>query len=509
MGASTLVDVQPGNLEPEKTDIVIVGCGPVGAMLANLLGLQGISTIALDREAEIYPLPRAVHFDDEVMRLLQTVGLADAMAPLVHVSPGMRFVNDSGCLLLDWSRPQDVGPQGWHVSYRFHQPELEAVLRAGLARWPDVTLRTSCEVFALEPGPDHVTVRYEDLASGTLRACQARYVVGCDGARSLVRRVIGADMEDMGFHERWLVVDALLRRPRPDLGDYSVQHCSAIRPATYVRGTGKRRRWEISVLPSETAAEVTEPNRVAQLLGRWVQPDDVSLERVALYTFHSAVALHWHSGRLLIAGDAAHLTPPFLGQGMCAGIRDVANLAWKLGAVLRGRQPGSLLDSYQSERASHVREYIKLAVRLGGLINTKAMQAALPDRTIGELEPVRMTSIHPLLGPGLEGGWIGPRGLVAPQPTLNDGTRLDDHVGYNFVALMRGGFRRALPKSLLSAMRDIDIVSAPDLSSALEDWLDEIGAEAVMVRPDRYVLGAARNVTEMQTLAAAAGASRE
>lgn len=307
--------------QTHETEVAIIGCGPVGAMLANLLGLQGITTLVLEREAAIYNLPRAVHFDDEIMRLFQTVDLDDAMQPLVHVSPGMKFMDDAGRLLLDWPRPQERGPQAWHASYRFHQPDLERVLRDGLVRFPSVSVRLRTEVFALKQEQHAVAVRYEDLATGALALCRARYVVGCDGARSLVRRLMGAPMEDLGFHERWLVVDAILKRPRPDLGDYSVQHCSKQRPATYVRGTGDRRRWEIAVLPGEDGAAITQPANVFELLKSWVGPEDVDLERTALYTFHSAIAPRWRSGRLLIAGDSAHLTPPFLGQGMCAGMR--------------------------------------------------------------------------------------------------------------------------------------------------------------------------------------------
>lgn len=388
-----------------QTEAAIIGCGPVGAMLANLLGLQGVRTLVLEREAAIYTLPRAVHFDDEVMRLFQTVGLADAMVPLVHVSPGIKFVDQADRLLLDWSRPAVEGPQAWHASYRFHQPELERVLRDGLARLPAVTVRLRTEVLALEQEPEGVIVRYEDLATGALRQCRARYVVGCDGARSLVRRLIGAPMEDLGFHERWLVVDAILKRPRPDLGDYSVQFCNAERPATYVRGTGDRRRWEITVLPEEDGATITTPVRVFELLKPWVGPEDVDLERAAHYTFHSVLARQWRSGRLLIAGDSAHLTPPFLGQGMCAGMRDAGNLAWKLARVLRSQNGSDLLDTYQAERSPHAREYIELAVRLGGLINTKAVAEALPGAVPGG-EPVRMSSTQaaarPRSGAGLE-----------------------------------------------------------------------------------------------------------
>jgi 3-(3-hydroxy-phenyl)propionate hydroxylase len=488
--------------QTDETEVAIIGCGPVGALLANLLGLQGVKTLVLEREAAIYHLPRAVHFDDEVMRLLQTVGLAEAMHPLVHVSPGMKFVGDTGRLLLDWPRPQERGPQAWHASYRFHQPELERVLRDGLSRFPSVSLRFRTEVFALDQESDAVTVRYEDLATGGLARRRARYVVGCDGARSLVRRMMGAPMEDLGFHETWLVVDAILKRPRPDLGDWSVQYCNRKRPATYVRGTGDRRRWEIAVLPGEDGAAISQTEKVFELLKPWVGPEDVELERTALYCFHSAIATHWRSGRLLIAGDSAHLTPPFLGQGMCAGMRDAGNLAWKLARVLRGQNDDALLDTYQAERSPHVRKYIELAVRLGGLINTKAMQAAVAGAVIEGGEAARMSSIKPKLGPGLAAGWNGPARQIAPQPVLAGGARLDDRVGYRFAALLRPDFAASLPAETLERLADRDVMVVADDAPEQQAWLLAADAPAVMVRPDRYVLGAARSVRELNALAA-------
>lgn len=486
----------------DEADIVVVGCGPIGAMLANLFGLQGITTLVLEREASVYKLPRAVHFDDEIMRLFQTVGLADSMEPLVKVGVGMKFVNDAGRLLMEWPRPQERGPQGWHASYRFHQPELEHVLRGGLARWPSVVLRLRSEVFAIEQQNDAVMVRYEDLTTGQLARCRARYVIGCDGARSLVRRLMGAPMEDLGFHERWLVLDAILRRPCPDLGEHSVQYCRKERPATYVCGTGDRRRWEITLLPGEDDATITQPAKVFELLKPWVGPDDVELERVAVYTFHSAVAPIWRSGGLLIAGDSAHLTPPFLGQGMCAGMRDAANLAWKLGRVLRGLNRDALLDTYQSERAPHVREYIELAVRLGGLINTKAMEKAVPSSVLAGDEVARMTSIKPRLGPGLSAEWkSGFAGQTAPQPRLADNTLLDDRVGYRFAALLQPDFAARLPNDIRARLRDRDVaVVAADAPDA-QAWLKVAEAPAVVIRPDRYVLGRARSPQELHALA--------
>jgi 3-(3-hydroxy-phenyl)propionate hydroxylase len=444
-------------------DAAIVGYGPVGATLAHLLAAQGLRVLVLEREAQPYPLPRAVHFDDEAMRVFQSIGIAETILPRTHVSPGMRFMDAAGRLLLDWPRPPGIGPQGWHASYRFHQPELEAILRAALAARPSVTIETGEAVESVAADAAGVTLT---VAGGTRRA---RWVIGCDGAKSMLRDAIGGGMDDLGFDERWLVVDVLLRRPRPDLGDYSVQFCDPARPATYVRGVGDRRRFEITLHEGEAPGDRMAAQDVWPLLARWVTPEDAALERAAVYTFRSAVARRWRAGRLLIAGDAAHLTPPFMGQGLCAGIRDAANLAWKLAAVRRGEAGDDLLDTYQAERAPHVREYIETAVRLGGLINTRATEAALAGAAVEG--PALMRSIAPALG-----GFVAPLGRPAPQPILADGTRFDDRVGHRFV------------------------VVTVEADPAFAPWLAEHGAIAALIRPDRHVAALARDASGIAAL---------
>ncbi len=445
------------------TDIAIVGLGPTGATLANLLGCLGLRVDVFERDRTAYALPRAVHFDDEVMRVFQSVGLAGEIAAGTHVSPGTLFVDNRGRTMLDWSRRMEPGPQGWHESYRFHQPTLEGALRAGLARFPHVRVCQGCEIDDPE-------------------ALDARYVVGCDGARSGVRAAIGSPSEDLGFHERWLVIDLLLKRPRPDLGDYTRQFCDPDRPATYVRTTGRRRRWEIRVADGEDA----DPETVWRLLAPWIGPEDAEMERAAVYTFHAVIARRWRRGRLLIAGDAAHQTPPFLGQGMCAGIRDAANLSWKLAAVLAKGAPEALLDSYASERIPHVRDYIELAVRMGRLLNATATEAAVSQAAARGERTDRMQSIRPRLGPGLHRG-AGPAvGRPGPQPLLPDGRRLDDAVGLRPVLLLREP----------AAVESCGIAAI----AAGEGWLREQGLAAALLRPDRYVFGAAETLDEAAAL---------
>jgi 3-(3-hydroxy-phenyl)propionate hydroxylase len=486
--------------EPDAVDVAIVGLGPVGATLANLLGQSGVTTLVLEREAAAYHLPRAVHFDDEVMRVFQAIDCADALLPHVRLSPGMKFLDPEGRVILDWSRPATITAHGWNQSYRFHQPDLERILVDALGRWPSVRVRRRCEVFALDGGSDGVTVRFEDLSTGKLERTFARYVVGCDGARSLVRRFIGSALDDLGFHERWLVTDLLLKRPRPDLGDYSLQHCNPKRSATYVRGTGDRRRWELALKEHERTEEMTKPERVWELLSRWITPDDADIERCAVYTFRSAVATQWRSDRLLIAGDAAHQTPPFLGQGMCAGIRDAANLGWKLVRVLRGNADDGLLDTYQQERAPHVREFIELAVKLGGIINTRAMDVEVPGASRDSDEVRRLRVQKPLLGRGFHAGYSSLIGLMAPQPVLPNGQRLDDRIGERFGLLMTPSGAASLSSEKRAQLAADGIELIDGTCPELQAWLGDCGCWAVLVRPDRYVFGAAADRDELQKL---------
>ncbi|WP_213953701.1 bifunctional 3-(3-hydroxy-phenyl)propionate/3-hydroxycinnamic acid hydroxylase [Variovorax sp. dw_954] len=468
----------------ESYDVAIVGLGPAGATLANLLALRGLSVLALDREADIYRLPRAIHFDGECMRVFQTVGIADEMAPHLVVAPGMRFLDGCGRLLIDWQRPTEIGPQGWHASYRFHQPFLEETLRSKLAAQACVDIRLRHEVFAVEPAEDHVDLRLEDTSSGKLLRTRARYVVGCDGARSTVRRFMGTELQDLKSHERWLVVDLLLHQDKPELGEHSIQYCDPTRPATYVRGVGNRRRWELMLLPGEDAAAMCRPEVVWQLLQRWITPAEATLERPAAYTFHSVVAQGWRKGRLLIAGDAAHQTPPFMGQGMCAGIRDASNLAWKLADVISGAAPDELLDTYESERSPHVREFIETAVRLGRVIQTTDVQAAKQRDADMLARPQNFATPQPRLGPGAHDG-TPEAGRIGEQPAMADGTRLDDRVGYGHALIVD-------PAWVSDAQRiagAIPVLPADSLSMRL--WLERLGARAVLLRPDRYVASTA------------------
>ena len=472
-------------------DVGIVGYGPVGAMLANLLGQHGLSTVIFERDPVQYALPRAAHLDGEVVRAFQAVGLADEIVAGLRVNAGMQFVNGAGEMLVNWPRPQEVGPQGWHPSYRFHQPAVEAVLRRGVERFPGHRQQFRTDVFALEESDGGVRVRFEDLTRGVYDSVQCRWVVGCDGARSTVRRFMDAGLEDLGSHERWLVVDVIMNAVSERLSDFTVQHCDPQRPVTVARGVGLRRRWEFMLMPGDDPATIARPKTVWRLLQPWIGPDEAEIERAVVYMFHAANALSWRRGRLLLAGDAAHQMPPFLGQGFCSGVRDATNLAWKLAAVIRGRAPATLLDTYETERSPHVRAFIELAVRLGNLVQTTdPAQAAQRDRDMTS-NPRLMESITPRLGPGLipsDDPWAG---TLSRQIWLRDGTRLDDAVGQRFAVLSEPGLWHEAHQPGL----DGDVIAA--LPGEGLDWLRELGIGAVVIRPDRYILGTANSAAAL------------
>lgn len=489
--------------EPQSVyDVAIVGLGPTGATLANLLGAAGLSVLVLEKEAGIFPLPRAIHFDGEVLRILQAAGLrAQALAISRPGTEGMHFVNGAGETMLIRGGSAALGPHGCANNYYFHQPELEAVLRAGLARFARVDVQLRQELTAVAQDAEATTLTYRSVAHGETRTARARYLVGCDGARSLVRQHIGGNMVDLGLRQPWLVFDVVLEQDVA-LPEHTVQHCDPRRPMTYCNVVGKRRRWEIMVLPEDDRDALVQPETLWQMVAPWVQPAQARLERAAIYTFHSVIADRWRSSRLFLAGDACHQTPPFLGQGMCAGIRDAANLAWKLHAVLDGRAPDALLDSYASERKPHVHALITLAVRLGNIIQTTdAALAAQRDAKFRAGQPEIFELPPQLLGAGAFDATPGsPAGQPFPQPRLPDGRLLDELLGRrSAVIASQATLASASPATAERWRRSGALVITPP-APAVEAWLQSHNANAVILRPDRYIVGVARTGSDLDRI---------
>ncbi|WP_189338367.1 bifunctional 3-(3-hydroxy-phenyl)propionate/3-hydroxycinnamic acid hydroxylase [Sphingobium sp. SCG-1] len=473
-----------------RFDAVIVGLGPVGAVLAALLGQEGLDVAVLERSHEVYPLPRAAHYDHEIMRVFQRVGIAQEA--LAHSRPAgaYEFRNAAGELLMAARRGDEQGASGWAFAYMFNQPGVERALRARLTQMPNVSMHMGQTFRSQVQHADHVEVLADGDNGETVRL-EARFLIGCDGAWSPVRESLGVALEDYKFDEPWLVVDTIPLDPA-QMPTANLQICDPARPTTCVQMGPGRHRWEFMLLPGEETEAVLKPGFVEDLISDWGV--DVEIERRAVYRFHGLIADRWRDGRVLIAGDAAHQMPPFAGQGMCSGIRDAANLAWKLTSVLKIGANSDLLDSYQAERDRSVRDYIELAIEMGRVVCTldPVLAAQRDAAMLASMQANAIASPPPVGGPGKQGGIFVAgdplAGTIFPQPVSVDGLRLDDALDGRAWLIDRLGGESASDLRYIAAS---DPLIAP-FRTALEAWLEENRVEAVLVRPDRYIYGAGR-----------------
>ncbi|MGL4407345.1 MAG: bifunctional 3-(3-hydroxy-phenyl)propionate/3-hydroxycinnamic acid hydroxylase [Zoogloea sp.] len=462
-------------------EVAIVGCGPAGASMALALARQGHRVVVIDRLPDVLQIPRAIHIDGETMRIFQQLGVAADLMPHVRAGSKMTWLSASGDVLLERMGTAGVGDQGWHGDYYFHQPHLETALRSAFGRYPNLRFLPGTDVLAVTEEGDRVRLQWRNESSGETGSLSAAYLVGADGARSFVREALGAGaFEDLGEHQGWLVVDANLHRPL-NLPEHSIQHCDPARPATSIYINPLRRRWELMVLPTDDLARLTDEDHVWQLLSPWIKPWQGTLERAATYVFHSLIARKWQTERVFLIGDAAHQTPPFLGQGLCAALRDVANLAWKLSFVLSGRAGASLLATYDAERIPHVREFIQLAVDVGQVIQiTDPAEAARRDERL-KRESLKFAVPKPCLGPGLHRGSgeeADERGRIFPQLDLKDGRSMDALAAAGFLLLLERDFDATALQNLTPMLMELGIASG---------WMERAGQGAILLRPDLYV----------------------
>lgn len=487
--------------------VVIVGAGPTGITAATLLAQYDLDCLLLDRWPAVYPQPRAVHLDDEVYRILARLGVADEFASISRPTRGLRLLGADFGLLAQFDRDQSHAANGFPQANMFDQPELESLLRANLKRYPNARLCGNSEVTEIADGADGICVTFTDRSDGQVHQVHADYVLGCDGANSMVRTHIGATMRDLHFEQRWLVVDVATEA---DLGQWEGVHqvCDPARAATYMRVGDARYRWEFQLLAGETAENFGTLDALRSLIAPWTAraaSSDLTVLRVAEYTFHAQIADGWRRGNVFILGDAAHLTPPFIGQGLGAGVRDAANLAWKLAAVHHGRMGAEALDSYEQERAPHTRQMIRLALGVGwamtggGRAGDVARRLLLPRlRFIPGLRHRIVDSTTPalhcsaLVDNSRRRGRLS--GRLCPNPLLRDGRRLDDALGVGF------GMVTMLPPAVAddaSLRRRGVVVLIPQPGDDLATWLRRGRASAAVVRPDRTVARAGRDVAAL------------
>jgi len=508
-------------------DVIIVGYGPVSQALALMLGRQGRKVAVCERWAERYPLPRAVCIDHELYRVLAANGMRDQLPAITQRGPLYQWFNADWkeLLVIDWSMDSISG--GPEVNF-VHQPTLEQALDKAVAAQPTVETHLGWEAVAIEQDADHARVHLRATEGSAEQVLTARYVVGCDGANSIVRETIGGPREDKGFEADWLVIDVLLKEgvTIEKLGIPAAgQYCNPVRPTTIVPAGVREgrifRRWEFMRLPGETNEELEAEARVWELLKPWAGPDDIELVRHKVYNFRSLMASKWRDGRLMVAGDAAHVMPPFMGQGMCSGIRDAWNLAWRLSLILDGNATGTLLDSYQSERKPHVDQIVDMSIFLGKIICVPDAEAAAErDRAFfaGDVPPMPPFPhlIDGLLHHDLDGSVSSGAGLLSPHVNISRAGatgRFDDLVGLGFT-LIATGFdpHRALHSGAQAALERLgvhivlldqpdDLQHTVDLDGRLTGFMAEQKWQAMIVRPDFYVYGGAPSAATLVTLA--------
>tara|TARA_Y100000590_G_C15670190_1_gene995971 strand:+ start:404 stop:1858 length:1455 start_codon:yes stop_codon:yes gene_type:complete len=471
-------------------DVAIIGLGPTGGTLANLIALGGFSVLILEKEKNFYPLPRAVHFDDEVMRVFQTIGITNDFLKHTIVNKGTKFVNSKGKVILDWPRPRKVTENGWYPSYRFNQPDLEKQLRKKLKEYKKVQIKQNTEVKKIYNTKDYVKILFNNNGDKKTYEVKAKYVIGCDGANSVTRKQIGTKMDNLGFTQKWAVVDLILKINKKNLPDRTIQYSNLKQPATYCRNVGKRRRWEFAIKNNLSEKKVLSEKYIWNFLKPWLKKNEAYIERKTIYTFESAISRKWRKKRIFISGDAAHLMPPFMGQGMCAGIRDASNLAWKINKCLDEKYDQILLDTYQSERFTNVKEYIETTMRMGEFVNA-VESIKITDNISPDNDGTKsMKSIKPQLGIGLGKKKDKNRGKIFPQFKLKNGKNLDDKFSKKPLLIISSNIK----KNFSSKLNYIDSINVNGLCK----YLENIDSCALIVRPDRFILQSCKKINDFK-----------
>ncbi|MEU3735161.1 bifunctional 3-(3-hydroxy-phenyl)propionate/3-hydroxycinnamic acid hydroxylase [Streptomyces sp. NPDC033538] len=500
--------------EPPRpvVDCTVVGGGPVGLLTALFLGRAGLRVAVVERWPQRYPLPRACTIDHEALRILQAAGLMADHADLFEPSQGERggyeFRNGEGELLqaIDWNRTAE---SGWANTNGFYQPDLEAVIEDLAVATPGVSVHRGWTFRSLTQDGGGVSAELAPTERpDEVVQVRSRWLVGADGANSCVRSHLGVEVGDSGFQADWLVVDY---QPLAEekWTAFVTQYCDPAQPATAVNSGPGRRRFEFMRPADMTAEELGRDSTAWRLMAPWgVTPQTARLERHAVYTFRGRWARGWREGNVFLAGDAAHLMPPFLGQGLCAGLRDARALTWRLGMVHRGLAAPAVLDTYGPERAGHVREIIDEAVAAGRVIcELDVERAAARDaemrKRASDPEAVTRKPPHPRLGePSLTSPSADAEGRLAPQGRIRIAEQVglfDDIVGGGWQLISRAGDpTEALSDEETAWFWEIGGVAADvsgggsvrDLDGAYARWFTEHECEAFLARPDFYVLAA-------------------
>ena len=470
-------------------DVAIVGAGPAGIVAANLCGQYGLSAIAFDREPDVYDLPRAAGMHDDVQRILSNAGLLDAVLPGTREHLGAEFLDAKGNRLIGIEFPGLKTLNGFPPVLAIAQPEIERALRGCLSRFNDVELRVAHEVSSIREESDRVVLDVRDLGRDRLETVEARWLIGADGASSAVRKQCGIRWDSLGYDHEWLVID-VERDLAVELPPFCQQICDPARPTTIIPMPGRLYRWEFQLLPGETRAEMEDRERVWTFLEPWLRRDQAEILRAVVYRFHATIADTFQRGRIFLAGDAAHQTPPFMGQGLCTGVRDAENLVWKLAAVREGHADASLLETYTEERHPMAVAMVQHSTNTGKLIDAYAEQSRTGTPPPADLVEYGYGGSKqlPFLSTGLlrgESEWVG---QLMPQCRVVHGDRIgsfDEVVDAQWAVLSKSPLETTLSPAERDAWREIG-AALLQLDDPNAEWM--FGpSDVALIRPDRII----------------------
>lgn len=493
-------------------DVAIIGYGPTGATAANLLGQLGLRVVVIERDPDVYHRARAISTDEEVMRIWQRIGLAERLGADMLADRPLTFVDSCGRPFVELKTPSHACG---HPSQQFiYQPAVDTVLREGVDRFHDVHVLLSHECLRVVAHSDGVELMLADLSTDTFTRVRASYVIAADGGSSPTRGQLGIGYTGRTYGERWVVIDTEVLKEWPG-HDRLRFHCDPARPTVDCPTPLGHHRWEYPAGGDAEDATLVSDDAVWKVLrDQGITEDHVRILRAVIYRHHVRIADRWRVGRVFLAGDAAHAMPPWIGQGMSAGVRDVANLCWKIAAVVSGSAPESLLDSYQAERMPHVREVTRRSVRVGRIITEpRPAVAMLRNRVMRALAkiPALPAKLHATMWipdaryrDGFLSGRTPAVGWQLPQPWVIDekgaGVRLDDALQGQWTLLHTGDLPPGSDAWNALGINSVRLAGPEgypardtlvDGARTLISWLDRKGVDAVIVRPDGFVYAAA------------------
>ena len=506
-----------------RCQVAIVGAGPVGLTIANRLGQSGVNVIVIEKLAALIDYPRAIGIDDEALRTIQSIGLIEEVLP--HTTPyhAMRFLTPKGRCFADIQPMTDEF--GWSRRNAFIQPQIDAALYRGLSRFKNVKVLFSREVHNLAQDGSGVTLHLK-APGNTEETISADYLIACDGGNSYARRHLGIPFDGKTASNQWIVLDIA----NDPLAIPNVYVCAdPVRPYVSAALPHAIRRLEFMVMPGETEEQLNQPENMRKLLAKVLpDPDNVKLIRSRVYNHNARLAGQFRKGRIILAGDAAHIMPVWQGQGYNSGMRDAFNLGWKMALVAQGKAGDALLDTYEVERRDHAKAMIEISVLAGNIFAPpKRWQAALRDGitwALGFVPPIKRYFLEMRFKPMpkySQGAQVAetpyrkesPVGKMFIQPKVGTESGqdilLDDVIGPGFAIIAWGidptlglhddqiarwkalgtTFIQVLPSVQMKGQREVkdDVIRVGDTQNRLKDWFGRHPASIVILRPDRFV----------------------